>query len=98
MKRRYTIAADAILNREKVDKVISDYKCNTCETFYKTKATLSRHMKSIRHLNNSKNLKGMKSRLIKKNFLEGRGIIWRSIFWNSYFYKIQQIHSSPNEK
>jgi len=100
MKRRYTIAADAILNRDKIDKVIiSDYKCTTCGSFYKTKRTLSRHMQTNRHLNNSKNLKGMKSKLIKKNFLEGTGIIWRSVFWNSYFYKIQQIHSnSPNEE
>lgn len=97
MKRRYTIAADAILNRDKINKVIiSDYKCNTCESFFKTKGTLNRHMKSNRHLSNSRNLKGMRSKLIKKNFLEGTGIIWRSVFWNSYFYNIQQIHSSPN--
>ena len=92
MKRRYTIAADAAVHHEKIEKLVpSTFKCITCDSNFKSKGTLSRHMRSNKHVVRAKSLKGMTDKLTKENLLGGTGIIWGSVFWNSYFLRIQEI-------
>lgn len=96
MKRRCTISAGPVtVHHEKVDEILPPtFKCNTCDSDYKSKSSLARHMKTIKHAVKVKSLKGMALKLTKKNLLERTGIIWGSIFWNSYFLKIQEIYYS----
>lgn len=81
IKRRYTIPHD------KADKTMteSELKCNTCDLFFKTKGTLSRHMKSNKHEAKVKSLKGTSSfNLSTNNLLKTAGFVWGTVVWNSF--------------
>ncbi|KAL7052142.1 hypothetical protein ACKWTF_004786 [Chironomus riparius] len=59
MKRRCTISAGPVtVHHEKVDEILPPtFKCNTCDSDYKSKSSLARHMKTIKHAVKVKSLK-----------------------------------------
>lgn len=93
-KRQYTTVHGSIKSRDKANKNVpaSKLKCNTCESFFTTKGSLTRHMKSNKHAAKIESLNGMSSFNLQTNDLfEAVGIVWASVVWSSYIYKIQKV-------